>query len=88
MFLRLGNMVSRYWWLTILIWLGIVVSLRLIAPSWDDITRDGDLAFLPAGMPSVVGENLKLAAFPENRAGVDIQRAGFTLQIVIHNGSE
>lgn len=72
MYLRLGNIVSRYWWLTILIWIGIVVSLRLVAPSWDDITRDGDLAFLPSDMPSVVGENLKLAAFPENRANSQI----------------
>ena len=68
MFLRLGKAVSRYWWLTILIWLGIVVGLRLVAPSWDDITRDGDLAFLPRGMPSAIGERLQLAAFPENRA--------------------
>ncbi|HUG70424.1 MAG TPA: MMPL family transporter [Pirellulaceae bacterium] len=68
MFLRLGKAISRYWWLTILIWLGIVVSLRLVAPSWDDITRDGDLAFLPRGMPSAIGERLQLAAFPENRA--------------------
>jgi RND superfamily putative drug exporter len=72
MFLRLGKLVSRYWWLTILIWLGVVVGLRLVAPKWDDITRDGDLAFLPADMPSVIGENLKLAAFPENRANSQI----------------
>ncbi len=72
MFLRLGNIVSRYWWLTILIWLGIVAGLRLVAPSWDDITRDGDLEFLPTEMPSAIGERLKLAAFPENRANSQI----------------
>jgi len=68
MFLRLGNAVSRYWWLTILIWFGVVIGLRLVAPSWDDITRDGDLVFLPSDMPSAIGERLQLAAFPENRA--------------------
>ena len=68
MFLRLGDVVSRHWLLTILIWLGIVVGLRIVAPRWDDITRDGDLAFLPSEMPSVVGERLSLEAFPENRS--------------------
>ena len=68
MFLRLGNAVSRYWWLTILIWFSVVVGLRLVALCWDDITRDGDLAFLPSDMPSVIGEQLKVAAFPENRS--------------------
>lgn len=72
MFLRLGNAVSRYWWLTILIWVGVVIGLRLVAPRWDDITRDGDLAFLPSNMPSVIGEELRLAAFPENLANSQI----------------
>ena len=70
---RLGNaLISRYWWLTILIWFGLVITLRLVAPRWDDITRDGDLAFLPNDMPSVVGERLRLGAFPENRSNSQI----------------
>lgn len=36
------------------------------------ILRDGDLAFLPSDMPSVLGEELRLAAFPENRANSQI----------------
>lgn len=68
MFLRLGNAITRYWWLTILIWFAAVIGLRLVAPSWDAITRDGDLAFLPSDMPSAIGESLQLEAFPENRA--------------------
>jgi uncharacterized membrane protein YdfJ with MMPL/SSD domain len=68
MFLHLGNVISRFWWATILIWIGVVVGLRLVSPQWDDITRDGDLAFLPHDMPSVVGERLKKEAFPENRS--------------------
>lgn len=68
MFLRLGNVVSRYWWLTLILWLGVVIGLRIVAPRWDDITKDGDLAFLPDEMPSAVGERLKIEAFPENRS--------------------
>jgi len=68
MFLRLGNAIARYWWLTILLWFAAVIGLRLVAPRWDDITHDGDLAFLPLDMPSAVGERLQLAAFPENRS--------------------
>ncbi|MEO8493845.1 MAG: MMPL family transporter [Planctomycetota bacterium] len=68
MFLRLGKAVTHFWWLTMLLWLVAVIGLRLVAPSWDDITRDGDLAFLPVGMPSAIGERLQLAAFPENRS--------------------
>ncbi len=68
MFLRLGNAITHYWWLTILLWVAAVVGLRLIAPGWDEITRDGDLAFLPSDMPSAIGESLQLEAFPENRA--------------------
>ncbi|MDA1052975.1 MAG: MMPL family transporter [Planctomycetota bacterium] len=68
MFLRLGKAVTRYWWLTILMWFGVVIGLRLVAPNWDDITHDGDLAFLPREMPSSIGERLQLEAFPENRS--------------------
>ena len=38
------------------------------APDWDAVTCDGDLAYLPAWAPSVVGQRLTEAAFPNNRA--------------------
>jgi RND superfamily putative drug exporter len=68
MFARLGLLVSRHWLIVILIWISILVAVRLTAPAWDDITYDGDFAFLPADMPSVMGERLTEAAFPDFRA--------------------
>jgi putative drug exporter of the RND superfamily len=67
MFLRLGQFVSRHWMLVILCWVAAVVLLRSLSPAWDDITQDGDFAYLPAQMPSVVGEELLSKGFPENR---------------------
>ena len=68
MFRRLGNFVSRHWLLVVLVWLAAVVALRWLAPSWDEITRDGDLAYLPSRMPSIVGQQLLSRAFPFDRA--------------------
>ncbi|MCO6458697.1 MAG: MMPL family transporter [Pirellulaceae bacterium] len=68
MFGRLGNFVTRHWLLTILCWLGLLLVLRGTAPRWDEIAHDGDLEYLPAAMPSVVGQKLLTAAFPDNRA--------------------
>ena len=71
MFQQLGNFVSRYWLLTILFWIGLVVAVRMNAPSWDSVTHDGDFEYMPAGMPSVEGEQLMQAAFPNRRSKSD-----------------
>ncbi len=68
MFLRLGNFVSRYWLLVLTAWLIAIIVLRSVSPVWEEITEDGDFAYLPAGMPSVVGEELLSRGFPHNRA--------------------
>ncbi|HUY87726.1 MAG TPA: MMPL family transporter [Pirellulales bacterium] len=68
MYERLGRTISRHWAATILAWIGIWSGLHLIAPRWDDVTRDGDLAYLPAEMVSVQGERLLNAAFPQIRS--------------------
>lgn len=68
MFSRLGDFIAKHWLLTLVAWCAAVVALRVVSPNWDDVTKDGDLAFLPAGMPSVVGEELAAKAFPENRS--------------------
>lgn len=68
MFIWLGKTVSKHWLAVILFWIALVVVLRLVAPNWDDITNDGDFAFLPSNKPSVAGEELLERAFPYNRA--------------------
>ena len=64
MFARLADFVSRHWLLVLLAWVAIPVTVHLLAPRWEDVARDGDFAFLPAGMTSVQGEKLLRQAFP------------------------
>ncbi len=68
MFAWLGKIVSRHWLLVILIWIGIIVTVKSSAPKWDDITHDGDVSYLPDDRPSIQGEKLLEKAFPDNRA--------------------
>ena len=64
MFARLASFVSRHWLIVLVVWVGVLVGLKLVAPRWDDITRDGDFAYLPPRMTSVRGEKLMAQAFP------------------------
>lgn len=68
MFDRLGRLVTRYWPWVILAWIAFAVAINVVAPRWDDITYDGDLAYLPSRMTSVRGEQLLAEAFPDYRA--------------------
>lgn len=68
MFAFLGQFVARRWPWVIAAWLVLVALVRFVAPAWDDVTKDGDLAFLPASMPSVQGQRLAAEAFAATRA--------------------
>lgn len=68
MYARLGNFVSRHYLAVIAAWLLAAGVLQTVAPRWQDVTHDGDLAYLPASMPSVQGARLLALAFPDNRA--------------------
>ncbi len=65
---RFGRLISRYWPLAILLWLAAGLAMHYLAPRWDDVTRDGDLAYLPEEMASVQGERLLARAFPDIRS--------------------
>lgn len=52
----------------IAIWVGVAIVLRTVAPSWDSVAKDGDFEFLPASMPSRIGQRLLDEAFPRERA--------------------
>ncbi|MBS0211117.1 MAG: MMPL family transporter [Planctomycetes bacterium] len=68
MFHLLGKVVSRHWLLVMIAWAVVAAVLRLLAPSWDLVTHDGDLAYLPDRMTTVRGERLLAAAFPGNKS--------------------
>ncbi|MEX2558749.1 MAG: MMPL family transporter [Pirellulales bacterium] len=68
MYQRLGGFVARHWVLVIIAWAALAVGVDYAALPWDDVTHDGDLAYLPARMTSVQGERLLARAFPGNRS--------------------
>jgi RND superfamily putative drug exporter len=68
MFSRLGFIVSRWWLLVLAFWVSAVVAVRVGAPRWDDVTHDGDFAYLPREMPSSQGERLLISAFPDTQS--------------------
>ena len=68
MFVRVGQWIARHWPWVIGVWLMLAVALHLVAPRWNQITHDGDLAYLPERMPSVQGEMLLHGAFPNHRS--------------------
>ncbi len=65
MFSRLGFIVSRWWLIVLALWASAVVAVLVGAPRWDDVTHDGDFAYLPSEMPSSQGERLLASAFPD-----------------------
>lgn len=65
MFGSLGTIVSRRWLWVLLGWAVLVLVVRHTEPRWEDVTCDGDFAYLPTEMASVQGEKLLEAAFPE-----------------------
>ncbi|HTM55727.1 MAG TPA: MMPL family transporter [Pirellulales bacterium] len=82
MFDRIGNLVSRYWILVVAVWIAVATGLHFVAPHWDDVTNDGDLAYMPESMPSVEGEQLLRRAFPENHG-----RSEFAVVVERPNGA-
>ncbi|MEX0979114.1 MAG: MMPL family transporter, partial [Pirellulales bacterium] len=83
MFARLAALVSRHYGPVIALWMLLAVGLHAIAPRWNDVTHDGDLAYLPEGMPSVQGAQLLGQAFPLERSksemAVIVERPGASL---------
>ncbi|MGO9109199.1 MAG: MMPL family transporter [Thermoguttaceae bacterium] len=65
MFVKFARFISRFWVAVLVAWVVIPVVLFRVAPKWDDITHDGDFAYLPTVMTSVRGEELLEKAFPE-----------------------
>lgn len=67
MFARLGEIVAHRWGWVLLAWIGILVGIVSVSPTWSAVTKDGDFAYLPPEMTSVRGEKLLNRAFPNDR---------------------
>lgn len=67
-FERLGLFVTKYWVPIILFWFTVSVCAFILPPKWDDVTLDGDLAYLPATVTSAIGEAALAEAFPQDLA--------------------
>ncbi|MCH2114637.1 MAG: MMPL family transporter [Pirellulales bacterium] len=68
MFFALGRWLTNYRVAVIAAWLLITVLLKLLAPSWSQVARDGDLEHLPATTTTARGKLLSSEAFPDDRA--------------------
>ena len=66
MFLALLRRLANDHWLAVLLaWVGLLVGLKLVAPSWEDVALDGDLDYLPPSVTSRQAEALLAEAFPD-----------------------
>lgn len=68
----LVTVVARHWPWVIAAWVALAAITQWAAPPWDQVTRDGDLAYLPAEMTSVRAESLLAEAFPNRRTRSEI----------------
>lgn len=84
MFAALGAWISRRPYTVILCWAALALALKGIAPSWDSVTHDGDLAYLPSQVSSVRAERLVSTAFEgrdsRSRLVVVVERADKLLE--------
>lgn len=62
--LIVSKLVTQHWPIVIVSWIVLAIVLRSIAPLWETIAADGDLAFLPANVPSAIGQRALVASFP------------------------
>ncbi len=65
MFVKLGELINRFWSGILLAWVGVVIILAMIAPKLWDVVQTEEFAFLPATSPSLVGEKVFREAFPK-----------------------
>lgn len=81
MYSRLGTLIARHWVAVLLVWVVAALSIAPRAqravgihftPTWDEVTKDGDLAYLPPRMTSVRGQKLYVEAFPDNKSRSEI----------------
>ena len=65
LFRPLGDLIARRWLTVLSAWIVVVAGAAWFAPDWDQITLDGDFAYLPDSRTSVRGQRLLAEAFPD-----------------------
>ncbi len=69
MFELIASLVVRRGWWIVAAWIVVAVTLKMIAPAWETVSRDDDVRFFPAGYPSVIGQDLLERGFPADASG-------------------
>jgi len=72
MFHLLSDLVIRRGWVLVAAWLALTAGLYFIAPPWEQVSRDDNVRFFPAGSPSVVGQDLLEQGFPRDAASSQV----------------
>ena len=54
MFALLIQRLTHHWRLVVVFWVAAVALTIWLAPRWNDVTYDGDLAYMPPSMTSSV----------------------------------
>ena len=72
MFESIAALVIRRGWVVVLAWVAFAVILRMVAPPWDQVSKDDDVRFFPPGSPSVVGQELLERGFPREAASSQV----------------
>ena len=62
-----GRLVSRFWYLVLVVWLLLLTACWSAAPPWSEVAQDREFAFLPADAPSRRAEEIFAKAFPDDR---------------------
>src|SRR5438874_12399927 len=72
MYRGLGKLVARGWTLFIAAWAVLLGALWLWAPSWSQVGKSGQFAYLPEDAPSRRAEALFEQVFPGQRAASNV----------------
>ena len=52
MFGLLGKSIVRFWPVYLVLWVGLLFAVWRWAPSWNSVSKSGEVEFLPADAPS------------------------------------
>jgi len=72
MFQKLGKVVARCSPFIVIGWVLLVVTLKSVAPEWEQIVGDGQFSYLPSDVPSRAGEDLFKSAFSKDLLGSSV----------------